>query len=95
MSLGALLLLGACSADVATPEPVTVEAPSPRPVRVAAKAVRPKRAEPVCTTANDLSAKRKEELFRRFAAIQDGGADQMLVQAQVQAPAAPCRTAGR
>ncbi len=94
---GAVLGLAACQSAVPAPEPVAVAPPPPKPVRVAQKPVRPKRAEVACKTAAELTAERKEALFRQFAALQDGAPETTLVSQPASAPAASvaCRHAAR
>lgn len=73
--LGAALCLSAC----ASRPPVQAAAPPARPVAQPAskppKVVKAKRVNPSCGgTQVDLSAERKEELFRRFEAELGSGA---------------------
>lgn len=84
------LLLGACQSTTSAPEttlaapPVT--APKP-PVRVA-RAARAKRPDAACK-GTDLSAQRKEALFRQFAAAQDGA--EIAAAPEPPQPQAGCR----
>lgn len=83
------LLLAACQSTTSVPE-TTVAAPpvvAPKPVRVA-RAVRPKRPEVACK-GTDLSARRKEALFRQFAAAQDGA--EIAAAPEPPQPQAGCR----
>lgn len=94
-----LLGLAGCQSDVAPPPPpvVTVAPPPPKPARV----VRAPRPKPACPTAAELTAQRKQALFRQFAALQDGATDTEVAQAApVSAPPAAlqspaCRNAAR
>ena len=93
LMVAALLMLGGCQSGAPVPEPV-VAAPPPPPAKVVQRAARPKRVEPACKTAAELTAARKEALFRKFAAMQDKADD--AVPVSVATPATPaCRnTAG-
>lgn len=85
-----LLLLCACQSTPTPPETTAAAEPAPAPkppVRVA-RASRSKRAEAACK-GGDLTAQRKEALFRQFAAAQDGA--EIAIAPEPPQPQAGCR----
>ena len=94
--MGLSMLLGGCGTGAPGPEtaPAVVSAKTDKPIRLSPRAARPRRTEMACKTAAELSAERKQALFRQFAAMQEG-AGTKPASGEGSATSAPCRQAAR